>query len=113
MTTLDELKQARRDFAEVMAVSRGPDRTKQISQDVTRLAFRVRSLSDKWYAEEVHRWSHLTPTTKIRDNWDRVLDWCHQFVGEDDYLVYLPKGMPNVICLRNPGHATYIKLTFG
>ena len=33
--------------------------------------------------------------------------------GEGNYLLYLPKGQPRVLCLRDPGHATYLKLTYG
>lgn len=113
MTTLNDLMEARANLAELMLINRSAARTADTMREQVNHGMRVRDLCEQFYQEEARLWAHLPPSVKINNNWDLILDWCYEIAGEGNYLVYLPKGQPRVLCLRNPGHATYLKLTYG
>jgi hypothetical protein len=113
MTTRDDLIQTRARLIELVEINRSAQRTRDTIQKATDYSLRVRDLCERFYREEAHLWSHIKPSPELSTNWDQILAWCHEFVGEGNYLVYLPRGEPRVLLLQNPGHATYIKLTFG
>lgn len=88
------------------------EQTAVVGKQLMNVSFALNRAQQDWFADEVHGWCQLPITEGLSLKWDRITDWCHDNLQEEDWLIHLPRGEPRCLYFRNSSAAIMIKLIF-